>query len=360
MMGSVRRVFGACLLISITLLLSADWILWFTIDIVDESDNNSDIANHIHLIKHETYFHVIKAAASDNKTKILITGIGHSATSYVQQFIGDVLFNKQNVFYLFEATHGATREYLWSHYNDSIYNHDYDIPIGAKILSVLYQCDFKSNIDYSRGLFHYKLITSMNTWNHESTSVNGEMLTQKCLSAKYLIYKEIQLNEHSSFLLFLWNQFPRLKVIAMVRNPMSHIPSFRRMPKFMPSLNQTIWKICDKQWKDIQFGLNTNVQYQVQRFHVFKLEEFFDNITYKLNDSDTVKYYYQNILSIKWNATETSTLNVAHKYNEMQHNLWWPNRKQPLNKTQQLHPKDKQYITESCSAFNRFFGYEHE
>eukprot|EP01083_Nonionella_stella_P186303 681696_1 len=61
---------------------------------------------HQHMLSTNSTPNTVSNSTAKDKTRILIMGYGHSATSYIQQFIGDVLLNKRDVFY----PHGETDE----------------------------------------------------------------------------------------------------------------------------------------------------------------------------------------------------------------------------------------------------------
>eukprot|EP01083_Nonionella_stella_P025399 69934_1 len=218
-----------------------------------------------------------------------------------------------------------------------------------------FECKFHPKIDYKHAFLHYELFVSM---NHEKINPihhrYGDSLGRKCRSAQYLIYKEIGLDTYSKHLPYLWNRFPSLKVIAMVRNPVAHIPSWRRIvPREFRDkrpLNNSIKRFCVEQLHEIQYGLSTNSAYGMQRFFVFKSEEFFANITHKFND--TVKYYYRNVFD---GLRTLDQVNIA--YGRMLDHLWWANKKQPLRNSQKLKKTQKQSVANGCREFNAFLGY---
>eukprot|EP01084_Bolivina_argentea_P261316 441539_1 len=121
---------------------------------------------------------------SFSKIKVLITGYGHSGTTFIQQFIGQVLFDHTDTFYLFEPMHWRSFHYVaHSYHNDNASEKDYNYnSLYCQILSDFFSCKFKESIDYGK-LFHRKEIVEINS---NLQILNSTMLRNKCKSSKYL------------------------------------------------------------------------------------------------------------------------------------------------------------------------------
>eukprot|EP01083_Nonionella_stella_P004010 11535_1 len=298
----------------------------------------------------------------DNKTRILITGYGHSATTYMQQFIGEVLLNKQSVFYLFEAAHILRLEELYLHYNKVR-----DVPVDIdhrkeipKFISYFFRCDFhfqKQKREYYRMILHINKPLKNGNISHQ--------LTKKCLSSQYLIYKEIHFHDYIYGLPILWKAYPKLKVIAMTRNPVTHIPSLLRLTHALchvdidadcqTNVPHAIALICKDQLKQLQYGMRAN---NMMQFHLVKLEEFFVNLsTHKFNN--TVKYFGESLFNFKWNEINILEELKRRYHAIMRQNLWPHNQRSAPEKELLTHfATYQQNVTDECAQFGIVFDYD--
>eukprot|EP01084_Bolivina_argentea_P320642 556369_1 len=317
------------------------------------------------LIAENIHLHLGDQISSLNKTRILVLGRGHSGTTYMQQFIGDVLFDKKDTFYLFEILHEYIIYHFAKAYNFEILNDkDYDT-LRTTIFMDLYNCKFNPLVDFNRHIKKHLIVKQINP---TLLNMSHNALTNVCLSSKYLIFKEIHYWHYYPNLKILSKTFPNLKIFIMIRNPITHIPSLQRLIHNHIGVNKLVtvtkW-VCNEQLKDLK-GIYYDDYWKSKANMIFvvKQEEFFANITGDINIFD--KYITKLIDSVmdknemkqlyETDIMDTNMLRkIEDKFSQMQFSIWKTvGIKNPVKHYNGSH---LYYIKQHCVEFSNFMHY---
>eukprot|EP01084_Bolivina_argentea_P089624 161679_1 len=196
--------------------------------------------------------------------RYLIIGLAHSSTTYLQQFIGEVLLNKSDTLMLFEPIH------RWR--NIELYNSFGKHHIGFIQTSMLidfYQCNFDNMLKpfrqsrifnaYMNNIYHFPNNTIDYTLVRDDQWVHDQYykLINQCKMRKNLLFKVVTYDMDSySMLSLLWKHYPNLKIFHIVRDPFTHIPSFTQFSNHQnpPDFNKIITQICYQTYDSIQYA----------------------------------------------------------------------------------------------------------
>eukprot|EP01084_Bolivina_argentea_P037467 69313_1 len=311
--------------------------------------------NNIHASNSETKIQI--QMLNESQIRVYIMGSGHCGSSFMQQFIGEVVLEKSKTFYLFEPTHTKIIELLRCH--------GYHKNDAFLLISDFFQCKFIDKCNYN-SFVHAGIIKKINFGQSEQR-LTAATLRNKCTSSKYLIYKDLlyylygknEQNIHK-----LYTKFTNMTVINLVRNPLYQIISVSRwnwppwagekeQKKFQiaPGLVIEPWinDICVHQ--PLFHELFRNV---TNKSVVIKMEQFFKNITGSLNK--TILYFYNLIM----NDDRIEMTDAFLKYGYMKQNQWDISRPHPVqkNKYKQMETQLNQIANHiQCQKFANKYNY---
>eukprot|EP01084_Bolivina_argentea_P261317 441541_1 len=278
----------------------------------------------------------------ESQIRVYIMGSGHCGTTFLQQFIGAVILNKSNSFYLFEPAHPNISKLLRCH--------GYKKGDEFLLINDFFKCKFIDQCDYNSFLHHET--TRLINFGENKQILTAEALRNKCKSSKYLIYKDLL-----DYLMYkdssaLFTQYPNITLINLVRNPLYQIISVSRPEvwdgKFV--IKNWINNICVNQPK-----YHKMLQNVTKKYVIMKMEEFYKNISNSFNE--TVLYFSNLILdgNNKINMTD-----ILLKYSYMKQNQWSIGMLNPVTKTKykQMDTELKQIANHSkCQEFANKYNY---